>query len=121
MMGNRTNCTAVVAIVLLIAFFVSSNAFSQTRAAELAAKQAEKAKHLAPRKPTRAEKMLMRAEMSLSGTSQGLYPFIGSAFPGGGLTFGPGYRKLFGDNGVFDVHGGYSIAGYRLAQATLQL
>jgi hypothetical protein len=109
------------AFVFFMTLFFAADAFSQTRAAQWAALQAEKAKVLAPRQPTKAEKILMRAESNFTGTSQGFYPFFGSAFPGGGLAFGAGYRRLYGDTGIFDVHGGYSIAGYKLATTTLQL
>lgn len=110
-----------IAIVCFIVLCFSSDALAQTRAAQWIALQAEKAKVLAPREPTKAEKILTRVESNFAGTSQGIYPFFGSAFPGGGLAFGAGFRKLFGDSGIFDIHAGYSIAGYRLASTTIQL
>jgi hypothetical protein len=111
----------VPAFILFITLFLSANAFAQSRAAELAAKQAAKAKVLEPYKPTKAERIIIRLETRFSGTAQGFYPFFGSAYPGGGLALGAGYVKRFGDTGSFDIHGAYSIRGYKLFSTTLGL
>lgn len=122
MMGNFTIRAVVLLNFLLVAFFVTADANAQTtRAEELAAKQAEKAKNLAPRKPTAAEKWISRVQGTFTGTRRGFYPFFGSAFPSGGLAVGAGYRAMYGDSGFFDIHGAYSIAGYQLASASLGL
>ena len=88
---------------------------------ELAEKQAEKAKNLAPYKMNTAEKWVDRFQGTLAGTRTGFYPFFGSAFPSGGIALGAGYRGLYADTGMYDVHAAYSIAGYRLVSGTFQL
>jgi len=95
----------------------------QTRVEEITAQQAEKAKHLGPYKPNKAENTILRIERwgLLSGNPIGFYPFIGSAFSGGGLALGPGYRRPFGDNAAFDIHGAWSIANYKLVDTSLKL
>ena len=116
-----THRSAYIAIALLIVLFFSANTFAMTRAEELAAKQAEKAKSLAPYQPNRAEKWVERLQSRLVGGSIGFYPWIGSAFPSGGIAAGPGYRRNFGDSGVWDIHAAYSIAGYKKAETTFLL
>lgn len=110
--------------VALFLFSVSIPAIAQqTRVEEITAQQAEKAKHLGPYKPNKAEGILLRVERwgLLSGMPVGFYPFIGSAFSGGGLALGPGYRRMFGDNAVFDIHGAWSISNYKLIDTSLKL
>ena len=50
-----------------------------------------------------------------------VYPFIGSAFDGGGFAVGPGYRARYGDTGTFDAHAAWSVRNYKAADATLTL
>jgi hypothetical protein len=51
----------------------------------------------------------------------GIYPWFGNVYSGGGAAGGAGFHKLFGDTASFDVHGGYSIAGYKLVETNFHL
>jgi hypothetical protein len=111
-------------IVGLITFSICKDVSAQsTRAEEIAQKQAEKAKQLTPYVPNKGERILIRVQELpfVGGAPRGFYPFLGSAFPGGGIAGGPGYRALIGDNGYWDIHGAYSISNYRMADTTLRL
>ena len=50
-----------------------------------------------------------------------MYPWFGSVYPGGGFAAGAGVRVPFGDDGAFNVFGGYSINSFSRADATLAL
>jgi hypothetical protein len=109
--------------LLLLSFLLllGTNLQAQSsRAEEIEKKQAEKAQHLAPYVPNRIEKYLSRGEIPYI-SPRGPYLFLGSAYSGGGFAFGPGYRRLYADNGIFDIHGAYSISGYKLLDTTLKL
>lgn len=51
----------------------------------------------------------------------GFYPWFGNVYSGGGAAGGAGFHRLFGDTASFDVHGGYSVAGYKLVETNLHL
>ncbi|MCI0415449.1 hypothetical protein L0222_21970 [bacterium] len=112
---------SLIGFILVITLFLSANVFAETRAAQLAAKQAEKAKVLEPYKPTKAEKWISNLEKSFAGTATGFYPYFGSAYAGGGFALGAGYRNVFGDTGGYHFHGAYSIRGYKMFDAGLRL
>jgi hypothetical protein len=92
---------------------------SRTEAIENA--QAAKAKDLHPYVPTTAERVLTRIEGGLFGAPIGPYPWFGSVLSGGGLALGPGYRKPFGETGVFNVFAGWSIRNYKTIDAHVHL
>jgi hypothetical protein len=118
----RKHTGIVSGFIFVITIVLAFNAFADTRAAQLAAKQAEKAKLLEPYKPNTAEKWVKRIQSNFAPTATGFYPIIfGSAFPGGGMAFGAGFRTSFGDTGGFDIHGAYSIKGYQLLSTSLRL
>ena len=92
---------------------------AQTREAELAAQQAEKATHLHPYEPTKLEQRVQTFEqMQGRFFDAPLYPFIGSAMDGGGLAVGPGVRATFGDTGAFDAHAAWSVKNYKARTPT---
>jgi hypothetical protein len=91
-----------------------------TRAEEIANQQAEKAKHLEPFVPSKAEKILIKLQNFLQ-APQNFYPMIPSTYPSGGFALGAGYRRRYGDTGWFDVHGGYSILNYKMLDGTIHL
>jgi hypothetical protein len=92
-----------------------------TREALIVAEQAEKAAHLRPYEPTRAEAIVRRIGGALTGPPRGLYPWIGSIFPGGFLAAGPGYRRPISGAGAFDAQAAVSVKTYALLRATLAL
>lgn len=92
----------------------------ETREAELARAQAEKAATLRPYAPNRAEKAIALVGRAFMGPPTGPYPWLGSIYPGGLFAIGPGYRRPFGGGGVFDAQGAISFKRYTLLRATLQ-
>jgi Omp85 superfamily domain len=110
-------------LVLLFVIMLTANLQAQqSRNEELTLKQQEKAKLLHKYVPNRAEGLVIKIQKwGLLGLASGVYPYFGSAFPGGGFALGAGYRHGVADNGAFDVHGAYSIAGYKLFESSLRL
>jgi outer membrane protein assembly factor BamA len=91
----------------------SSTAAQDTRAAEIEAKQQEKAAAAAPYEPTGFETFMIRLEENFASPPNGFYPEVGSIYPGGGLSFGLGYRRFYARNAVWDIRGLYSIKNYK--------
>ena len=98
--------------ILTLAFclIVPASADAQeTRAEEIAAKQKEKAAALKPYQPNAFEKIMASLEESFVSPPNGFYPAFGSIYPGGGFTFGAGYRQFYGRSAVWNVQGLYSL------------
>jgi len=111
-----------VTIVFAIAVIgISSPAVGQqTREAQIAAEQAEKAKDLRPYERTTAEQVFIRLTRGFTETPSGFYPAFGSVYGGGGFTLGAGYRRFYGDRTLWDVKGLYSIRAYKLVELATQ-
>ena len=88
------------------------------RADVIAAEQAEKARHLGPGAPTRAEQIVAKVRDTFLQPRDGLYPFMDSVYGGGGFTLGAGFLRYYGDRSTADVHGLYSIKNYKLLEVT---
>jgi AAA family ATP:ADP antiporter len=108
---------AAVAMMLVVA---TPAVAQRTREGELAAKQAEKAANLHPYEARGLERQLERIDAMLV-SKKPLYPFIGSAFEGGGIALGPAYRARFGDSGRFDAHAAVSLKQVKVADARATL
>jgi hypothetical protein len=108
----------IAGIVLVITLVGgSSPGFAQeTREAQIAAEQAEKAKQLHPYVPSKAEQMFIRLTRGFIETPSGFYPSFGSVYGGGGFTLGAGYRRFYGDRALWNVRGLYSIRSYKLVE-----
>jgi AAA family ATP:ADP antiporter len=91
-----------------------------TRASEWAALQADKATKLRAYEPDGLERGLQRVESALFSTKT-VYSYVGSAYQGGGLAVGPGYRRTYGDSGTLDAHAALSIKNYKTVDAALGL
>jgi len=91
-----------------------------TREGEWAARQAEKAQQLGPRRPDALERRLEQIEGALF-APRSVYTFIGKAYGGGGLAVGPGYRRTYGDSGTVEAHGAWSIRNYKTVSGTIGL
>jgi Omp85 superfamily domain len=91
-----------------------------TRAAEIAAEQAEKATRLAPREPTAAERLVAAAQRVLVEEPSGVYPYFDSVYSGGGFTLGGGYRQFTGDRAHWNLAGLYSAKAYKLVEGSFQ-
>lgn len=85
----------------------------ETRAAEIAKKQEEKASKLAPYTPTRFEAIMNGIEQNFASPPDGFYPAFGSVYSGGGFTLGVGYRRFYARKAVWDITGLYSIKNYK--------
>ncbi len=115
---------AAAAVVMASIIFPLDHAAAQdTRAEVIRQEQAEKQQELAPPRPNGAERFIDRLEDwgLIAGAPRGLYPWFGSVYPGGGFAAGAGVRKPIGDDGAFNVFGGYSIGTFARAQAELAL
>lgn len=87
-----------------------------TRAEAIAARQAAKAETLEPEQPSAAETIVTAAQSIFLEQPGGWYPAAGSVRSGGGLALGGGYRNYFRGNTYWDLHGLYSIRGYKLVE-----
>ncbi len=95
---------------------------ADSRASEIAAGQAQKAGHTTPVVPSQAERIVDRLEPVLLQTEpSGFYPWFGSVLGGGMLALGAGYRNVFADTGLLNVHGAWSLRNYRTLDAQVAL
>jgi len=117
--GAWRRLAAATAVLATIALATPASA-QETREAQAAADRAEKAKHLRPYEPTTLERRVQMAQNVLQ-SDRPVYAFIGSAFDGGGLAVGPGYRARFADSGRFDAHAALSLRSYKVVDAQLTL
>jgi len=94
----------------------STNPEPTSRAESFAILQAQKAKVARPPTPDRAEALVRKfVDMFLVDPS-GFFPYFDSVDQGGGLTFGAGYRKYYGDNTFWETKGLYSVLNYKLIE-----
>jgi outer membrane protein assembly factor BamA len=96
----------------------------ETRAEQLAALRAEKAKNLQPYKPKGPERVLLYIEqkriIERLTEGDGFYPRIGGLTTGSGFAAGVGYRKHFANDEMFlDVSGAFSAKKYKALDARL--
>ena len=89
-----------------------------SRAAAIAAEQAEKAKTLHPYTPNAVERRIVWLKREFLELPSGFYPYFASVYSGGGFTLGAGYRQFYGDRTHADVKGLYSISGYKLLEVS---
>lgn len=93
-----------------------------SRAAELRARRAEKAKAVQPYKPGWIERMTALAgEKESGGRPLGFYPYVGSVFTGGAVAVGLGYRYPFLDTGELQVEAAVSPRLYSKFETHLHL
>ena len=111
--GRPMRPAAMIAVLMVASLFVPPYpvAAQETRAEAIRQEQAEKQKALAPPQPNAAERLIDRLEDwgLIAGAPRGVYPWFGSVYSGGGFAAGAGVRKPFGDDGAFNIFGGYSI------------
>lgn len=91
-----------------------------TREEEIARLQARKAAQLHPYEEHVGEQVLDRVERFL-GAGDGVYPWLGSVYPGGLLGVGAGYRRTVGDTGALNALAAWSFRNYKVARVDLQL
>lgn len=110
--------TPTLALVFLAVTLTASPAPAQeSRAADIAAQQAEQSRRLTPNTETRAEKTLEWLEAHFTDPNT-LYLTFGGLYPSGG--FGPGLavRRALG-HARFNAGAAVSLRGYKLAQTSL--
>jgi len=122
MKGRRTehilhNATSVRIGAVVCLLLVPAFAFAQeTREAEIAALQRDKAARLAPQQRHWAEELLLQARQTLVEQPSGFYPYFESVYSGGGFTLGEGYRHFTGDRTHWSIAGLLSAKGYKLIE-----
>jgi AAA family ATP:ADP antiporter len=117
---RRRTLTAAAAGIVLLTVAGAPAAAQETRAERLAAERADKATRLHPYEPDRLERQIERVDRLLL-TRRSVYTFLGSAYDGGGLAVGPGYRAHVGDTGTIDAHAAWSIRNFKVADAAIGL
>ena len=88
-----------------------------TRAALIAARQAEKAKSIQPYVPNKAELWVKKVEEQLMGGGTNWHPFFESANAGGGFTVGAGYTTYVGSFSTIDLRGSWTFTNYKRIEA----
>ena len=104
---------SVLAAAAATALIAATAHAQETRADIIAQAQAEKASHLAPYVPSKAEEVLSNIQRRFLGSPDGWYPWFDSAYSGGGFTLGAGYRQFTGDRSFVDARGLYSAKSYK--------
>lgn len=106
----------------LVAIALPAHA-QETRAEVIRQEQAERLRQVRPPQPTMVERAIDRLEQwgFISGPPRGVYPWVGSVYPGGGVAGGVGIRSAFGDDGALTVIAGHSIRRYTIGEADLVL
>ena len=112
-------CATLIALVGAIVGTPPAAVAQETREAAIAAQQAEKAAHLAPYVPNKAEAALDKAFNLLTLPPNGFYPVFASVYSGGGFTLGAGYRRFVTERAALNFTGMYSLKSYKLLEARL--
>ena len=110
----RASCLACLAFLLL----PGSALAQESRAAEIAAEQAQKAAQVHVYEPSTAERWAVALRREFLDEPSGLYPYFASVYSGGGFTLGAGYRQFYGDRTHWDVKGLYSMKSYKFIELT---
>jgi hypothetical protein len=109
-MSSRVALSAAfIAIVLPCAV---ANA-QESREAEIARAKAAKVETLQPYEPSKAERLIGRAEDMLLSGSLRWHPFFDSAYSGGGFTVGAGYRRYVSSYNTVNLRGSITPSGYK--------
>jgi hypothetical protein len=118
---SQSSVAAVLAVVTLLGPATSKAAAQPpepaTREAAIEMAQAEKQTTLHPYVEPRGQRAMERFQTYLDGPHDGWYPFLESAYRGGGFPFGAGYRRNVSSYNVIDVRGSYTLSGYKRAEA----
>jgi hypothetical protein len=99
--------------VLIVSAMLAVPARAQTppgsRAAEVAAAQAEKARNATPYRGRLIERLVQEIDEHLAARHVKWHPFYGHAYPGAGLTAGAGYMFHTRDYDTLDVRAAMSL------------
>ena len=111
----QTSCAALTLGGALLAAPAAARA-QDSRAAEFAQAQAQKASELKAPVLEGAERWVVALHREFLSEPSGPYPYFASVYSGGGFTLGAGYRRFFGDRTHWDVKGLYSAKSYKLIE-----
>jgi Omp85 superfamily domain len=94
-----------------------------TRAEVIQQQQVGKTTQLQPPQMNGVERLIDHLEDwgFMAAAPRGFYPWFGSVYPGGGFAGGAGVRKPFGDDGAWNVFGGYSAARFARVEGNVAL
>lgn len=114
--GSRFGFTFIVASVLAIS--ASAAEAQQSRAEEIAARQAEKSKRLRPNLPSRGERALEWFEEHFTDPNT-VYATFGGIYPSAGFAPGIAWRRAMG-HARFNIGGAWSLKNYKLVHSSLR-
>lgn len=107
--------------LLLLTAVPSTAQTPDTRASETARQQEEKARDLAPYKPNRLERELLKIEEAGGfNVPRGFFVTFGDIKRGSSIALGPAYGKMFNNGAVVIAKGTYSIRQFKLVQLFAQ-
>jgi hypothetical protein len=107
------------AVTVIAVLAATASAQDTTRAAEIEAAQADKARRLAPYESNKAEQIAIDVKDWLFESPEGFYPWFDSVYSGGGFTGGAGYRRFIGERTYWDARGLLSGKAYKLAEVAI--
>lgn len=114
MVCRRSICT--IALFHIVSFGLALPCTAQeSRAAEIAAKQSEKAQQLQPYQPNVVEKVLLRIENGRLNPPPVTVSFD-TVYSGGGITGDVLYGRSYGDRSNWYARAAYSIKHYKLVE-----
>ena len=121
-MAIMSKAATIIAVVILVVLADPATA-QDSRAEVIQNAQAQKLSIVTPPQPNRAERIIDRLEDwgLFAGAPRGLYPWVGSVYPGSGFTLGVGLRQAFADDGAVNTFGAYSTTGSTRAEAHVLL
>jgi len=112
---------ALTAALLLLE--IDSAGAQETRADVIRRQQADRQAVVAPPSLNRAELIIDRLDEwgVFTGEPRGIYPWLGSIFPGGGIAAGAGVHRALGNSAAVNVFGGYSTRQFWHTEANVAL
>ncbi len=113
----RAGCVAIALLLCAAVPLRAQDLQPATREEAIAAQQQKKAADLRPYKPNRVEAFFDSLEESLANGPRRLHPFLDSAYRGGSLTFGAGWREFVSPYNTVDLRGSITIKGYKRIEA----
>jgi outer membrane protein assembly factor BamA len=125
-MRNDEATMRILAPLLLVTMCSAQTLSAQeSRVEALEGEIADKARQVEPYQPGKLERVMLYIEESnllgrLSSRPDGWYPRLGGLTTGSGFAIGPGYRKYFGRDGVFETSAAASLKSYRAVDTHLR-
>lgn len=115
----RANRTWLAALLIVAA--PAAGQTPDSRAAEIAEQQKEKAGQLAPYRQLWIERKLLEIEEAGGfAVARGFFVAFGDIKSGSGMALGPAYGKTLDNGAILAAKAGYSIRNFKLAQVSAQ-